>query len=48
MQGGKLFQRNINGEKQYQFSLLGKPAGIYMVHVQSGERSEITKVIKTN
>jgi hypothetical protein len=47
MQGGKLFQRNINGEKQYQFSLLGKPAGIYMVQVQSGERSEITKVIKT-
>ena len=48
MQGGKLLQKNINGGNQYRFSLLGKPAGIYMVHVQSGDRSEVAKVIKTN
>ncbi|MEI7981564.1 MAG: T9SS type A sorting domain-containing protein [Bacteroidota bacterium] len=46
MQGGKLLQKTINGESKLQFSLLGKPVGIYMVHVQSGDRSEIAKVVK--
>ena len=46
MQGGILLQKTINGESKLQFSLSGKPVGIYMVHVQSGERSEIAKVVK--
>ncbi|MFH1159929.1 MAG: T9SS type A sorting domain-containing protein [bacterium] len=46
MHGGKLLQRTINGESKFQFSLSGKPVGIYMVHVQSGDRSEIAKVVK--
>jgi len=46
MQGGKLLQKTINNESKFQFSLSGKPVGIYVVHVQSGERSEIAKVVK--
>jgi len=46
MQGGKLLQKIIHGESKLQFSLSGKPVGIFMVHVQSGERSEIAKVVK--
>jgi len=46
MQGGKLLQKTINNESKFQFSLAGKPVGIYLVHVQSGERSEIAKVVK--
>ena len=46
MQGGKLYQKDLNGETKYQFSLAGRPVGIYMVHVQSGEHSEIAKVVK--
>jgi len=46
MKGGKLLQKTMNGESKLQFSLSGKPVGIYMVHVQSGERSEIAKVVK--
>jgi hypothetical protein len=46
MRGAKLLQRTISGESKFQFSLSGMSAGLYMVHVQSGERSEIAKVIK--
>ena len=48
MQGGQLLQKQMNGDARFQFSLSGKPAGMYMVHVQSGDQSEIAKVIKTN
>ncbi|MCK9421452.1 MAG: T9SS type A sorting domain-containing protein [Bacteroidales bacterium] len=46
LQGEKLLQKSLTCESILQFSLSGKPVGIYMVHVQSGERSEIAKVIK--
>ena len=46
MQGAKLLQKTINGEPKFQFSLLGKPDGIYMVQVQSEEKSAIAKVVK--
>jgi Secretion system C-terminal sorting domain len=46
MQGGKLLQKTLNNESKFQFSLSGKPVGIYLVHVQSGDRSEIAKVVK--
>ena len=48
MQGSKLLQKSFNGESKFQFSLSGKPVGIYMVQVQSGNRSEMAKIIKTN
>jgi hypothetical protein len=46
MHGGKLYQKDLNGETKFQFSLSGKPVGIYMVRVQSGERAEIAKIVK--
>ena len=46
MQGGRLLQKTMNGETKLQFSLAGRPVGMYMVHVQSGDRSEIAKVVK--
>jgi len=48
MQGETLMQKDIHGGSRFQFSLSGKPVGIYLVHVQSGDRSEIAKVIKAN
>ncbi|MCX6303640.1 MAG: T9SS type A sorting domain-containing protein [Bacteroidetes bacterium] len=48
MHGSRLLQKIINGETRVQFSLSGKPAGIYIVQVQSGDKSEIAKVIKSN
>ncbi|NCA77815.1 MAG: T9SS type A sorting domain-containing protein [Alphaproteobacteria bacterium] len=46
MLGGKFCQRQLKGEKKYQFSLSDKPVGIYMVRVQAGDKSEIAKVVK--
>ena len=46
VQGSKLLQKTINGDSGFQFSLSGKPVGIYIVHVQSGNKSEIAKIIK--
>ena len=46
MHGGKLYFKNIDGESKFRFSLEGKPSGIYIVQVQSGERFEIAKIIK--
>jgi hypothetical protein len=46
--GEKLLQKTIRGDSRFRFSLTGKSEGLYMVQVQSGERSEIAKVIKTN
>jgi len=48
MQGGKLLQKSFDGESKFQFSLAGKPVGIYLVHVQEGERMEVARVVKTN
>jgi hypothetical protein len=48
MQGSKLLQKSFNGESKFQFSLSGKPIGMYMVQVQSGNRSEMAKIIKSN
>jgi hypothetical protein len=46
MNGSKLLQETFNGESKFQFSLSGKPVGIYMVQVQSGDKSETAKIIK--
>ena len=46
MQGVRLLQKTITGEPRFQLSLLGKPDGIYLVQVQSGNRLEIAKVLK--
>ena len=46
LQGKQILEKTINGETKIQFSLSGKPAGMYLVHVQSGEKSELAKVVK--
>ncbi len=46
MQGSQLLKKTSDGESKMQFSLSGRPAGMYLVHVQSGERSEVVKIIK--
>ena len=46
MQGGKLLEKTVNGEPRFQFSLSDKPVGVYIVHVQSEQQSDIAKVIK--
>ena len=46
MNGDKLLQKSSHGKPDFQFSLAGRPVGMYLVHVQSGDRSEIAKVIK--
>jgi hypothetical protein len=46
MHGGKLYQKQMNGESRFQFSLLGKPTGIYIIRIQSGNRCEIAKIVK--
>lgn len=46
MVGGKLLQRELKGDNKFQFSLAGRPVGIYLVRVQAGEQSEIAKVVK--
>jgi hypothetical protein len=48
MKGEKLLQKSTHGNPYFQFSLLGRPVGMYLVHVQSDDRTEIAKVIKTN
>ena len=44
--GEKLLQKSTHGNPGFQFSLADRPVGMYLVHVQSGDRSEIAKVIK--
>ncbi len=46
MVGEKLFNQALNGETVFRFELSERPAGIYLVHVQSGDKSEIVKIVK--
>ena len=46
MNGDKLLQKSSHGNPDFQFSLAGRPVGMYLVHVQSGNRSEIAKIVK--
>lgn len=46
MNGEKFLQKSSHGTPDFRFSLADRPVGIYLVHVQSGDKSEIAKVIK--
>jgi hypothetical protein len=39
-------QHAMNGEPQFRFSLSGAPSGIYLIQVQSGNLSEIARIVK--
>ncbi|MEI7500257.1 MAG: T9SS type A sorting domain-containing protein, partial [Bacteroidota bacterium] len=36
MQDGKIYQKDLDGDSKFQFSLAGRPVGVYMLKVQSG------------
>jgi hypothetical protein len=46
MLGKKIFTQVITGEPSHKFSLSDKPAGIYFIHVITGDKSETAKIIK--
>jgi hypothetical protein len=46
MNGDKILQKTSHGNPDFQFSLSGRPVGMYLVHVQAGDRSEIAKIVK--
>ncbi|MCX6303632.1 MAG: choice-of-anchor J domain-containing protein [Bacteroidetes bacterium] len=46
MKGGKMFSTELTGEQKHEFSLSGKPIGIYLVRVISEKNSGTTRIIK--
>ncbi|MCX6277411.1 MAG: T9SS type A sorting domain-containing protein [Bacteroidetes bacterium] len=46
LQGKQILEKTMTGDVKFRFSLSGKPVGMYLVHVQAGEKSEIAKVVK--
>jgi len=46
IQGEKLLTKLLNGERKHEFSLSGRPAGLYFIHVRCGADSETKKIIK--
>jgi hypothetical protein len=46
MQGEKLIRKLLRNESSFQLSLSGKPTGMYLVHIQSGDKHEIARVVK--
>jgi len=46
MVGGLIRKEELTGNNRYEFSLGGKPAGIYFIRVLVGDRLETKKIIK--
>ena len=46
MQGDKLFTRDIPSKGIHEFDLSDRPAGIYFVHLVSGNQTVTVKVIR--
>jgi hypothetical protein len=46
MRGDKVFTGGINGQGKHDLSLSGNPAGIYLIRVVSGKRTETARIIK--
>ncbi len=44
--GNLLFREQLGHDAQHQFSLSGKPAGIYFVRISNGDYSEVVRLIK--
>jgi hypothetical protein len=44
--GEIILARSLTGSRKYDFSLAGKPAGIYFIRVTSGNSTEMVKVVK--
>ncbi|MEI7727272.1 MAG: T9SS type A sorting domain-containing protein, partial [Bacteroidota bacterium] len=48
MHGEKVMTKELTGQKQYELSIEGFPAGLYFVKVVAGEYTGTIKLIKTN
>jgi hypothetical protein len=46
MKGQRIFSNGLDGENKHEFSLSGKPAGIYLIRVISEMNSGTTRIIK--
>ena len=46
MRGDKLQKYQFTGEKRHEFTLEGKPTGIYFIRVLSGTKSGLVKIVK--
>jgi hypothetical protein len=46
MRGDRMMNAQFTGEKKHEFSLSGKPTGIYFIRAVSGEASGTSKIIK--
>lgn len=46
MRGDKILSALLTGQHRHEFSLSGRPAGVYFIRVVSGDKSETVKVIK--
>jgi len=44
--GEKMMTTSLNGKSRHEFSLSGKPAGVYFIRIITGNKSEIVKVLK--
>ena len=44
--GEKMMTTSLNGKNRHEFSLSGKPAGVYFLRIISGSKSEIAKILK--
>ncbi|MEI7725995.1 MAG: T9SS type A sorting domain-containing protein, partial [Bacteroidota bacterium] len=48
MHGEKVMTKELTGQKKYELSIAGFPAGLYFVKVVAGEYNGTIKLIKTN
>jgi hypothetical protein len=46
MQGDQVFSTEVRGKRKYDFSLAGKPAGVYFIRVVTGKFAGTSKIIK--
>ena len=46
MLGDRVLSANVNGKKKYDFSLAGKPDGVYFIRVVTGKYAGAGKIVK--
>ena len=46
MHGENVFSADLKGQRKYDFSLAGKPVGVYFIRVVTGKYAGTGKIIK--
>jgi hypothetical protein len=46
LRGEKVITEVMNGERKHNFSLSGRPSGVYAIRVTTGDKTETVKIIK--